>query len=250
MRHRKKTKKLGRTKSHRKATLRNIAQAIFEHHQIKTTLAKAKAARGPIERLITYGKKDTVASRRLAFKFLQNHQLVKVLFDEIAPTFAERSGGYTRVIKLGNRQGDNAELAILQLVGFEPLIIDEKKEAKRKAKKKAAPKKKEEKAKEAKPAVEEKKTPAEKAEPEKKEAKPKKTAKKKTENKKVAKEETPAPKEAESEVAEEKTEVKAKENKPAEPVEEVKEAEIPAEEPPKEEEPKSDAEAESTEKKE
>ncbi|MCK4893481.1 MAG: 50S ribosomal protein L17, partial [Calditrichia bacterium] len=112
MRHRNKTKKLGRTKAHRKVTLRNLATAILEHHQIKTTLAKSKAARSYVEKLITTGKKDSLAARRQAFKLLQNHRLVKKLFDEIAPTFSERSGGYTRVIKLGRRRGDGAELAI------------------------------------------------------------------------------------------------------------------------------------------
>jgi large subunit ribosomal protein L17 len=142
MRHRKKINKLGRSKSHRKATLKNLTSAIVQNQQIKTTLAKAKAARSFVEKLITIGKKDTVAARRQAFKFLQNHQLVKKLFDEIAPTFANRSGGYTRVIKLGRRKGDGAELAILQLVGFEPMIIEEKKPAEKK-KKKPTPEKKE-----------------------------------------------------------------------------------------------------------
>ncbi len=138
MRHRNKTKKLGRTKAHRKATLMNLASAIINHQQIKTTLAKAKAARSVIEKLITTGKKDTVAARRQAFKLLQNHALVQKLFNEIAPAFADRSGGYSRIIKLGQRQGDGAELAILQLVGFEPVIIEEKKTSGKK-KKKAAP---------------------------------------------------------------------------------------------------------------
>jgi large subunit ribosomal protein L17 len=139
MRHRKKNYKLGRTNSHRKATLSNIAKAIFEHHQIKTTFTKAKASRSFVERLITYSKKDTVAARRLVFKAIQNHQLVKKIFDEIAPNYSERAGGYTRIIKLGRRKGDGAELAILQLIGFEPLIIDEKKTpSKKKAKEKAS----------------------------------------------------------------------------------------------------------------
>ncbi len=141
MRHRKKTKKLGRTKAHRKALLSNLVNAIIQHQQIKTTLVKAKAARSAIEKLITVGKKNTVAARRQAFKFLQNHQLVKKLFDEIAPTFTDRNGGYSRIIKLGRRKGDGAELAILQLVGFEPMIVEEKKPAEKK-KKKAAPSKK------------------------------------------------------------------------------------------------------------
>ncbi len=136
MRHRKKVKKLGRNASHRKAMLRNMASALIEHHQIKTTLAKAKAARGYIEKLISYGKTDTVHSRRLAFKFLQNRDLVKTLFDDIAATYSDRNGGYTRVVKLGKRRGDGAEMAILQLVGFESLIIDE--EASKSKKRKAA----------------------------------------------------------------------------------------------------------------
>ena len=136
MRHRKTVKKLGRTASHRKAMLRNMASALIEHRQIKTTLTKAKAAQSYIERLITYGKKDTVHARRLAFKFLQNRTLVKVLFDEIAPTFNGRNGGYTRVVKLGQRKGDAAAMAILQLVGFEKLVVDDGP-----AKKKSKPKK-------------------------------------------------------------------------------------------------------------
>lgn len=132
MRHRRKVKKLGRTASHRRATLRNMASALINHHQIRTTLAKAKAARSHVEKLITTGKKDSVHARRQAFKFLQNRTLVKKLFDEIAPTFADRNGGYTRIVKLGQRTGDGAEMAILQLVGFEQLIIDEQEKQKKK----------------------------------------------------------------------------------------------------------------------
>lgn len=139
MRHRKKVKKLGRTASHRRALLRNLAAQIIQHHQVKTTLAKAKAARSFIERLITYGKKNTVHARRLAFKHLQNRTLVKRLFDEIAPTYADRNGGYTRVIKLGQRRGDGAEMAILQLVGFEEVVVEEKPKVRRQIR----PKKKE-----------------------------------------------------------------------------------------------------------
>lgn len=118
MRHRVKGKKLGRTKSHKIATMRALALAIIEHKQVKTTLAKAKEARRYIERLVTYSKKDTVHARRLAYKFLNRHDAVKRLFDEIGPTFEGRNGGYTRVIKLGQRVGDGAEMALLQLVGF------------------------------------------------------------------------------------------------------------------------------------
>ncbi len=160
MRHRNKIKKMGRTSSHRAATLKNIATAVFEHKQIRTTLAKAKAAQGYIEKLISYGKTDSVHSRRLAYKFLQNHALVKTLFDEIAPRYEGRSGGYTRIVKLGMRRGDSAPLAALQLVGFEKFTFEEE----------AKPKKKKHKAKPEKPtaavaeATKETKDAAEKAE--------------------------------------------------------------------------------------
>ena len=233
MRHRNKTKKLGRTKSHRRATLGNMARSIIEHQQIKTTLAKAKAARGVIERLITFGKKDTVAARRQAFKLLQNHLLVKKLFDEVAPTFADRKGGYTRVIKLGQRRGDGAELAVLQLVGFEPMIVDEKKSAGKKKKKEAPAKEKAEKKATEEKEVEAKaeETPVEekveeekeskkaeaKAKPEKKEKKTKKAPAKKETAKKEAKDEDKSKKSAKAkEVKEEKKKTeKAKEEKPA-----------------------------------
>ena len=142
MRHRKTVKKLGRTASHRKALLRNLASAIIEHKQIRTTLPKAKAAQGYIEKLIGYGKQDSVHARRLAFKLLQNRTLVKTLFDEIAPTFSDRNGGYTRVVKLGQRRGDSAQLALLQLVGFERLIIDEQPSKPKRKKKKVSTAKK------------------------------------------------------------------------------------------------------------
>ncbi len=172
MRHRKKISKLGRTASHRKATLKNLATALITHHKIRTTLTKAKAARSHVERLITYGKKDSVHSRRLAFKFLQNRTLVKKLFDEIAPTYADRKGGYTRIVKLGQRNGDGANLAILQLVGFEENVIEAKPKKKTRAKTaKSEPKKAGTAAKEKAEAAEK---PAKKAA-----AKPKKAAEKK-----------------------------------------------------------------------
>lgn len=119
MRHRKKVKKLGRTASHRKALLKNLTNQLFEHKEITTTLAKAKEARKRAERMITYAKRGQLSHRRLAFAFLRDKNSVNILFDEIAPAFEERNGGYTRVIKLGRRQGDGAPMAILQLVGFE-----------------------------------------------------------------------------------------------------------------------------------
>lgn len=137
MRHRKKGNHLGRTASHKKALMRNLAAEVFEHKEIRTTLAKAKELRSYVERLITYGKKGTLHHRRLAFQFLQNKQAVKTLFDEIAPLYEDRAGGYTRIIKLGNRKGDNAAISIFQLVGFEkikPKAEKKKKKAEEKPK--------------------------------------------------------------------------------------------------------------------
>ncbi len=136
MRHRIKGRKLNRTASHRKALIRNLANQLFEYKEIRTTTAKAKEARVTIERLITYAKKGDTHHRRLAFSFLRQKETIKTLFDEIAPAYTERQGGYTRVIKLGRRQGDGAPMAILQLVGFETLADTSKPEKKKKPKKK------------------------------------------------------------------------------------------------------------------
>ncbi|MCK4754217.1 MAG: 50S ribosomal protein L17, partial [Calditrichia bacterium] len=136
MRHRIKGRKLNRTASHRKALIRNLANQLFEYKEIRTTTAKAKEARVTIERLITYAKKGDTHHRRLAFSFLRQKETIKTLFDEIAPAYTERQGGYTRVIKLGRRQGDGAPMAILQLVGFETLADTSKPEKKKKSKKK------------------------------------------------------------------------------------------------------------------
>ncbi|MFC2088473.1 50S ribosomal protein L17 [Calditrichota bacterium] len=131
-----KGRKLGRTASHRKALLRNLANQVIEHKEIRTTTAKAKEARSKVERLITYAKKGQLHHRRLAFAFLRNKQSINTLFDEIAPVYAERQGGYTRVVKLGRRSGDGAELALLQLVDFEKLSESKKPEKKKTVKKK------------------------------------------------------------------------------------------------------------------
>jgi len=208
MRHRKKTKKLGRTRSHRRATLRNLSMALVQHKQIKTTLVKAKVARSLIEKLITTAKQNTVAARRQAFKWLQNHQLVKKLFEEIAPTFADRNGGYSRVIKLGRRQGDGAELAILQLVGFEPVVVE--KAAEKKKKKKAAPEKEEVAPKEA--AEEKVEEKAEEVKEKPAEKKPKKEAKPKEEKAKK-----PAAKEEKHKEKPKATAKKTEHHKKAEP---------------------------------
>jgi large subunit ribosomal protein L17 len=119
MRHRKGGFKLGRNPAHRRATLRNLVTNVIEREHIVTTLARARAARPLVERMITLGKRDTLHSRRLAARFLQTPAAVKKLFEEIAPRFADRPGGYTRLVRAGWRKGDNAELAVLELVDYQ-----------------------------------------------------------------------------------------------------------------------------------
>jgi len=138
MRHRKTVAKLNRTASHRKAMLSNLATQLFEHKKIRTTQAKAKATRSVAERLITFAKKGDLASRRQVLKTVRDKKVVKELFEEVAPTFENRNGGYTRIVKLGKRHGDGAELAFLELIGFEGI----RKEKKDKASKKDTKKKK------------------------------------------------------------------------------------------------------------
>jgi len=118
MRHRKAGRRLGRTTAHRKATMKNLAVSLFAHHAIETTVAKSKELRRFAEPLITLAKQDTVANRRRAFAALRDHDVVKKLFTEIAPVYQERPGGYTRILRLGNRQGDACEMARLELVGL------------------------------------------------------------------------------------------------------------------------------------
>lgn len=117
MRHRKKGRQLSRTRSHRKATLRNMATSLFLHERIETTTAKAKELRPYAERLITLARRGDVHARRLAAMKIQDRKVLGKLFDEIAPRYAERPGGYTRVLKLGNRKGDAAEMSLIELVG-------------------------------------------------------------------------------------------------------------------------------------
>ncbi len=119
MRHRCAHRKLGRKTEHRLATLRNLAGALFVHERITTTLANAKELRSFAERLITRARKDTVHARRIVARDLTDRGLVKRLFDDIAPRYAERPGGYTRVMRLMPRRGDAAEMAIIELVGKE-----------------------------------------------------------------------------------------------------------------------------------
>lgn len=149
MRHLKSGRKLGRNSSHRKATLANMAASLLEHKSIITTTPKAKEARGVVERLITFAKRGDLASRRRVLRTIRNKELVKELFEEIAPKYAERPGGYTRVIKIGSRKGDNAPLAIFELVGYEGVQAQkiekqrQKREDKAKAEEKAAEESKE-----------------------------------------------------------------------------------------------------------
>lgn len=133
MRHLKRTAKLGRTGSHRNAMLANLVCSLIEHKRVTTTLAKAKAAKPVAEKLVTLGKSGTIHDRRLASaklkynprrvqptkelsKKARERDIIRILFDEIAPTFKDRRGGYTRIVKLNQRQGDSAELAILEWV--------------------------------------------------------------------------------------------------------------------------------------
>lgn len=118
MRHGKKINHLGRTDSHRKAMLANMASSLVKHKRINTTLAKAKALRSYVEPLITKSKNDTTHSRRIVFGYLKDKYAVSILFREISEKVANRPGGYTRIIKLENRLGDNAELALIELVDY------------------------------------------------------------------------------------------------------------------------------------
>jgi large subunit ribosomal protein L17 len=116
MRHRKVGKKLSRNASHRKALLRNLVTELLRHGRIKTTLAKAKAMRGPAEKMITLGKRGDLHARRQALSFIQSKDVVHELFDTIAAKYTDRQGGYTRIYKLGQRKGDAAPIAIIELV--------------------------------------------------------------------------------------------------------------------------------------
>ena len=160
MRHNKKFNHLGRTADHRKAMLANMAISLIRHKRITTTLAKAKALKKYVEPLITRSKNDTTTSRRVVFRYLQNKYAVKALFGEVAEKVANRPGGYTRVIKLGTRQGDAAEIAFIELVDFDENMAKTPKAAAKKTRR-AGRKAKAEEAPQAEAAVEA--TPAEEA---------------------------------------------------------------------------------------
>jgi len=134
MRHGKKFNHLGRTASHRSALLSNMACSLIEHKRINTTVAKAKALRVYVEPLLTKAKEDTTHNRRIVFSYLQSKEAVTELFRSVAPKIAERNGGYTRIIKTGFRQGDAADMALIELVDFNELYnpnAEEKKTTRR-----------------------------------------------------------------------------------------------------------------------
>lgn len=130
MRHGKKFNHLGRQQGHRRALLRNLSIALIEHKRINTTLAKAKALRLYVEPLITKSKTNTTHSRRVVFSYLQNKEAIKELFDVIAGKVGDRPGGYLRIIKTGFRQGDSAEMAMIEFVDYNDVLLNAKKENK------------------------------------------------------------------------------------------------------------------------
>ena len=129
MRHNKKVNHLGRKSAHRKAMLANMASSLLIHKRISTTLAKAKALRMYVEPLITKAKDDTTHSRRVVFSYLQDKDAVSELFREISAKIADRPGGYTRILKTGNRLGDNAEMCIMELVDYNEAMLAAKEDA-------------------------------------------------------------------------------------------------------------------------
>ena len=141
MRHNKKFNHLGRTASHRSAMLANMAISLITHKRITTTVAKAKALKKYVEPLITKAKDDSTNSRRVVFSYLQNKEAIKLLFGEVAEKVGDRPGGYTRIIKLGTRQGDAAQVCFIELVDFDPeMAKDGGKKKTRRSRRSSAPK--------------------------------------------------------------------------------------------------------------
>ena len=120
MRHQRSGKKLGRDSAHRKALYSNLAGALIEHGRIRTTVTKAKAVRPLAEQMITLGRRGDIHSRRQALAFLRSQDVVFKLFSEVGPRFKDRAGGYSRIVKIGHRPGDAAEMVYLELVDYEP----------------------------------------------------------------------------------------------------------------------------------
>jgi large subunit ribosomal protein L17 len=140
MRHRIAGRKLGRTTAHRQATLRNLTQSLFERDRIRTTLMKAKEMRPFAERLITLSKKGGLHRRRLVARQIHDRKVLRRLFDTISPRYMDRPGGYLRILKLGARKGDGAEMALVEMVGLETAAEESKADAKKKSAKKSAKK--------------------------------------------------------------------------------------------------------------
>lgn len=140
MRHRQSGRKLNRTSSHRKALLRTLVTELLDKEKLVTTVPKAKELRPVAERMITLGKRETLHARRQALAVIRRREVVHKLFDSLAARFAERNGGYTRIVRLGPRKGDAAELALIELLGSEytPPAPEEKKKKSRKARKEEA----------------------------------------------------------------------------------------------------------------
>jgi len=139
MRHQNKTAKLGRTAEHRKALLANQVCSLIEHQRIKTTLAKAKAVRPLAEKIVTLGKNGSLHARRNALSILRQKDAVKKIFDEIAPRSTDRNGGYTRIVKLGQRKSDSASMAFIEWVDAAKVIEEKPAEEKKSKRKETAP---------------------------------------------------------------------------------------------------------------
>ena len=172
MRHQKKTIRLGRTAEHRKAMLANQVCSLIEHSRIKTTLAKAKAVRPLAEKMLTLGKNGSIHARRTALATLRHKNVVKKLFDQIAPRSTDRNGGYTRIVRLGQRKSDSASMAFIEWVDAAPATEEKAPEEKKKKAKESEPSAKEKEAapKQKEPAP----APKESAKADAEEAKPKK----------------------------------------------------------------------------
>jgi large subunit ribosomal protein L17 len=154
MRHRKKTVKLGRTAEHRKALLANQVCSLITHQRIKTTLAKAKAVRPLAEKMVTLGKNGSLHARRNALSILRQKDVVKKLFDQIAPRSTDRNGGYTRIVKLGQRKSDSAAMAFIEWVDAAAAVEEKPSEEKKSKRKDSEPKPKKEAKREEAPAKE------------------------------------------------------------------------------------------------
>src|SRR5690554_3808361 len=191
MRHGKKNNSLSRKSAHRKAMLSNMACSLIEHKRINTTVAKAKALRVYLEPLLTKSKTDSTHSRRIVFKYLQSKEASTELYREVAPKIADRPGGYLRIIRTGNRLGDNAEMCMIELVDFNDLMTKEPKEKKTRRSRRggAGTKSTEETPVAAEKTDEPKAEKVEKTKAEGKEAAPKKTAEPKAEAPKADKKE-------------------------------------------------------------